>query len=189
VVTLDVNVGPARAKLPDDLVGQDVNDAEKELAAAGFTSVRSEAARDVAGDAAAGTVLSVDPREGQSVAMDEDILLRYARRGGDAAAGSQPRDAGAARSAQAKSTRSSSPTRSSTPPPATTQPPVRSGAPTSTAPTGPTRTPEPTATATATATSKPTATAQPTGSSPPGKNGPHPKKPKPTKKPKPPKGG
>jgi serine/threonine-protein kinase len=167
VVTLDVNVGPATAEVPDDLVGQDVQAAEKELAAAGFTSVRSEAARDVGGDAAAGTVLSVDPREGQPVALDEDVMLRYAPRGADGAADSRPR--GSSTTTEATSTGSSAPTRSSaTTRTATTRPPTRSPAPTSTAPTStapaePTRAPRPTATA----TSKPTATAPPTASSSP----------------------
>jgi eukaryotic-like serine/threonine-protein kinase len=180
VVTLDVNVGPATAEVPGDLVGRNVKDAEKALAAAGFTSVRSEAARDAGGDAAAGTVLSVDPGEGQSVALDEDILLRYARRAGDAGAGAQP---GKAPSSTAEATRSVAPTRSSAPSTRTTTTrPPRSSAPASTAPTQPTG-------PTATATSKPTATAPPTASSSPSKKAPPTKKPKPSKQPKPPKGG
>jgi hypothetical protein len=182
VVTLDVNVGPATAKVPDDLVGQDVQDAEQELAAAGFSSVRSEAARDVGGDARAGTVLSVAPREGQPVALDEDILLRYAPPGADAAPDSRP---GGSSTTRATSTGSSAPPRSSaTTRTATTQPPTLSPAPTSTAPTASTGAPRPTATA----TRKPTATAPPTASSSPTKKAPATKKEKPPKKVKPPKG-
>jgi serine/threonine-protein kinase len=178
VVTLDVNVGPATARLPDDLVGQDVEDATQELVAAGFTRVRSEAVRGPGGDAAAGTVLSVDPREGQSVALDEDVLLRYARPSSNPAASTRSR---AGRATSASATPSSAPTRSSSPTQpartATTAPPTRPTASTSTAPPQPTRTPQPTATA------KPTATAPPTASSSPSK------KAKRSKKPKPPKNG
>jgi len=91
VVTLEVNVGPATAKIPDNLVGKDVDDVKQTLEEAGFTSVKSVPARDGTGRAEAGEVLSIDPAEGESVALDEDIVIRFARGGGNASESTEPR--------------------------------------------------------------------------------------------------
>ena len=78
VVTVEINVGPASVKIPDDLVGENVEDVEKELAAAGFTNVQTRPVDDPPGDAKRGEVLSIDPDEGESAALDEDVVVRYA---------------------------------------------------------------------------------------------------------------
>ncbi len=77
-VTLTLNLGPETATVPDDLVGADVDDAEKALADAGFTNVSTEAASSEEVDAKADEVLDVDPAEGESAALDEEIRLSYA---------------------------------------------------------------------------------------------------------------
>ncbi|CAA9317866.1 MAG: Serine/threonine-protein kinase PknB [uncultured Friedmanniella sp.] len=81
-VTLTINVGPDKVKIPDGLIGDPVEKVEKRLKEAGFKNVTTEAVRvdDVdAEDVDAGDVVSVEPDEGKSVALDEDILVRYAR--------------------------------------------------------------------------------------------------------------
>jgi beta-lactam-binding protein with PASTA domain len=82
VVTLEVNVGPATVKIPKNLVGEQVKQAQATLEGAGFTNVRTRAVRDQTGKAAAGEVLSVNPKEGEPAALDETVELRYARAGG-----------------------------------------------------------------------------------------------------------
>ena len=79
VVTVEINVGPATAKIPNGLVGEDVDKVTKELEEAGFTSVQTEPVDDPPGDADKDEVLSIDPDEGESVALDEDIVVRFAR--------------------------------------------------------------------------------------------------------------
>ena len=64
VVTLEVNVGPATAKIPDNLVGKDIEDVKQKLEAAGFTSVKPEPVRDGTGRAEPGEVLSDRSRRG-----------------------------------------------------------------------------------------------------------------------------
>jgi serine/threonine-protein kinase len=77
-VTLTINVGPATAKIPDGLVGNPVEEVEKQLRDAGFTNIRTEAVS-ADDDEEAGEVVSVRPDEGKSVALDEDIRVRYAQ--------------------------------------------------------------------------------------------------------------
>ena len=79
VVTVEINVGPATAKIPNGLVGEDVDKVTKELEEAGFTSIQTEPVDDPGGDADKDEVLSIDPEEGESVALDEDIVIRFAR--------------------------------------------------------------------------------------------------------------
>ena len=79
VVTVEINVGPATAKIPNGLVGEDVDKVTKELEEAGFTNVQTEPVDDPPGDADKDEVLSIDPDEGESVALDEDIVVRFAR--------------------------------------------------------------------------------------------------------------
>jgi serine/threonine-protein kinase len=79
VVTVEINVGPATAKIPNGLVGEDVDKVTKKLEKAGFTSVQTEPVEVPPGDADKDEVLSIDPDEGESVALDEDIVVRFAR--------------------------------------------------------------------------------------------------------------
>jgi len=79
VVTVEINVGPATAKIPNGLVGEDVDKVTKELEEAGFTSVQTEPVEDPSGDADKDEVLSIDPDEGESVSLDEDIVVRFVR--------------------------------------------------------------------------------------------------------------
>ena len=77
-VTLTLNVGPKTAKVPDDLVGSDVDEAEQALEEAGFTNVTKEAASNEAADARENEVLDVDPGEGATAALDDEIVLTFA---------------------------------------------------------------------------------------------------------------
>ena len=77
VVTLEINVGPATATIPDKLVGATVAAATKRLAAAGFTTVRAEPVTDPTGRTKRGRVASVAPEEGASAAPEEEIVLSY----------------------------------------------------------------------------------------------------------------
>jgi len=94
------------------LVGKDIQDVKKMLAAAGFTSVKPEPVRDSRADP--GEVLSVDPDEGESAALDEDIVVRYARSGGSASESTKP-------STEASETPDPEPPPSSTEPTKTTK--------------------------------------------------------------------
>jgi len=78
LVTVTLNVGPETAKIPDDLVGSDVDDAVKELDAAGFDDVVREAATTEDVDAKADEVLRVSPGEGESAELGDRITLTYA---------------------------------------------------------------------------------------------------------------
>jgi beta-lactam-binding protein with PASTA domain/tRNA A-37 threonylcarbamoyl transferase component Bud32 len=77
-VTLTLNVGPETARIPDDLVGSDVDDAEKALKAAGFSNVSKQAASSEDSDAKEDEVLRVSPGEGKAVALDDEVTLTYA---------------------------------------------------------------------------------------------------------------
>jgi serine/threonine-protein kinase len=77
VVTVEINVGPATARIPSGLVGEDVDKVTEELERAGFTSIQTQPVADPGGDADKEEVLSIDPEEGESVALDEDIVIRY----------------------------------------------------------------------------------------------------------------
>ncbi|WP_375430865.1 Stk1 family PASTA domain-containing Ser/Thr kinase [uncultured Friedmanniella sp.] len=78
VVTLTLNVGPKTAKVPSDLVGTDVDDAEKALKDAKFTNVSTEPAESEDPDAKENEVLTVSPDEGEIVALDDKVVLTYA---------------------------------------------------------------------------------------------------------------
>ena len=78
VVTLTLNVGPETGTIPDDLVGTDVDDAERALDEAGFANVSREAASTEEADAEEGEVLQVDPDEGDSAELDAKVTLTYA---------------------------------------------------------------------------------------------------------------
>ncbi|GAA1829125.1 Stk1 family PASTA domain-containing Ser/Thr kinase [Microlunatus capsulatus] len=77
-VGLTLNVGPKTAKIPADLLGAKVDDAEQALEDAGFTNVSTEAATSEEADAEEDEVLDVDPGEGETAALDDEIVLTYA---------------------------------------------------------------------------------------------------------------
>jgi beta-lactam-binding protein with PASTA domain/tRNA A-37 threonylcarbamoyl transferase component Bud32 len=77
-VTLTLNVGPKTATIPNDLVGSDVDDAAKTLEDAGFTNVSKKPAGSETSDAREDQVLRVDPGEGDTAALDDQITLTFA---------------------------------------------------------------------------------------------------------------
>jgi len=77
-ITVELNVGPATAEIPDDLVGEDVEDALDSLKKAGFTNVTTMSAISDPEDAKPGEVLEVVPDEGADAAPDEDVVLTVA---------------------------------------------------------------------------------------------------------------
>ena len=77
-VTVELNVGPATAEIPDNLVGKDVEDAQASLKKAGFTNVTTRSADSDPADADPGEVLEVSPGEGSAAAPDEDVVLTVA---------------------------------------------------------------------------------------------------------------
>jgi beta-lactam-binding protein with PASTA domain/tRNA A-37 threonylcarbamoyl transferase component Bud32 len=77
-VTLTLNVGPKSAKVPDGLVGVDVADAKRTLKEAGFTNVSADPASDEKADAKRNEVLAVEPGQGDTAALDDRIVLRFA---------------------------------------------------------------------------------------------------------------
>ncbi len=78
VVNLTLNLGPKTAKVPDGLMGADVDDAVKALKKADFTNVSKEAATSEDAAAKEDEVLTVSPDEGETVALDDKIVLTYA---------------------------------------------------------------------------------------------------------------
>jgi serine/threonine-protein kinase len=77
-VTLTLNVGPKTARVPGGLVGSDVDVAAKKLEDAGFTNVSKKPAGTESSDAREDQVLRVDPGEGDTVALDDEITLTFA---------------------------------------------------------------------------------------------------------------
>ncbi|HEX8489024.1 MAG TPA: Stk1 family PASTA domain-containing Ser/Thr kinase [Propionibacteriaceae bacterium] len=78
VVILEVNSGSERASVPTGLTGLEVDDAERLLEKAGFDKVRTEKDEDPPGGADQDDVLSVNPKEGTSARLDDQITLTYA---------------------------------------------------------------------------------------------------------------
>jgi serine/threonine-protein kinase len=79
-VTAEINVGPATTKIPDDLVGRDLDDALEELADAGFSNVTAVPVANPPGDAEPDEVVAVEPAEGKRAALEEDIIVSYVGR-------------------------------------------------------------------------------------------------------------
>ncbi len=77
-VTITVNKGPETGTIPDGLIGRDRNDVEDRLNDAGFESVDQKAASSEPGDAKAGEVLTVSPKEGSSVPLSTKVTITYA---------------------------------------------------------------------------------------------------------------
>ncbi len=79
-VSITVNEGPDTVKIPDNLVGMNVGDAQKALADAGFTNVKTETAtadQDPNG-ADKDEVLSVSPAGGSDAQPGSEVLLTIA---------------------------------------------------------------------------------------------------------------
>jgi eukaryotic-like serine/threonine-protein kinase len=78
VVTITLNEGPKTGTIPDGLVGQDVKDVESALEDLKFTNVDSKAAKSEDSDTQPGEVLSISPKEGETVPLDTKVTIRYA---------------------------------------------------------------------------------------------------------------
>ncbi len=76
-VTAEINVGPATTKIPQGLVGRNVDKAMEKLADAGFSNVRAMPIENPPKDADPDEVVAVDPAEGERAALEEDVVLRY----------------------------------------------------------------------------------------------------------------
>ena len=77
-VTITLNEGPKTGTIPDDLVGQDVDEVEKALDDLKFSNVSTVAAKSEDSDTQPGEVISISPKEGSSVPLDSKITVRYA---------------------------------------------------------------------------------------------------------------
>ena len=77
-VTITVNAGPKMGKVPNDLVGKDLDEVKNELDEAGFTNVDTKAAKEEDPGAEPNEVLSVSPKSGSSAALDAKISVTYA---------------------------------------------------------------------------------------------------------------
>jgi beta-lactam-binding protein with PASTA domain/tRNA A-37 threonylcarbamoyl transferase component Bud32 len=77
-VTVTLNEGPKTATIPDNLVGQDRKDVEAALDDLKFSNVTSKAAKSEDPDTKPGEVISISPKEGETVPLDTKITIRYA---------------------------------------------------------------------------------------------------------------
>jgi eukaryotic-like serine/threonine-protein kinase len=77
-VTITVNDGPKTATIPKDLVGQDRKDAEASLKDLGFSNVQANKAKSEKSNTQPGEVISISPKEGETVPLDTKIVIRYA---------------------------------------------------------------------------------------------------------------
>jgi beta-lactam-binding protein with PASTA domain len=77
-VKITVNDGPKTATIPKNLVGHDRKDAESALEDLGFSNVHSNKAKSEKPNAQPGEVLSISPKEGETVPLDTKIVVRYA---------------------------------------------------------------------------------------------------------------
>ena len=73
-----MNQGPKTATIPNGLVGQDRKDAESALEDLKFTNVTSKAAKSEDPGTKPGEVISVSPKEGETVPLDTKITIKYA---------------------------------------------------------------------------------------------------------------
>ena len=78
VVRVEVNSGSKRASIPTGLKGLDVDDAKKLLNEAGFDKVRKDKDEDPPAGVDKDEVIEVDPGEGTSVRLDDQVTLTYA---------------------------------------------------------------------------------------------------------------
>ena len=77
-VTITVNAGPKTGTIPDGLVGQDRKDVQNALEKLNFTNIQSNKAKSENPNAKPGEVLTISPREGETVPLDTKIVIRYA---------------------------------------------------------------------------------------------------------------
>jgi beta-lactam-binding protein with PASTA domain/tRNA A-37 threonylcarbamoyl transferase component Bud32 len=77
-VTITLNEGPKTATIPNDLVGQDRKDVEAALDDLKFSNVTSKAAKSEDPGTKPGEVISISPKEGETVPLDTKITIRYA---------------------------------------------------------------------------------------------------------------
>ncbi len=77
-VTVTINTGPKMGKVPNGLVGDDVDQVKRELEDAGFTNVDTKAAKEEDPDSDQNEVLSISPKQGSSAALDAKITVTYA---------------------------------------------------------------------------------------------------------------
>jgi eukaryotic-like serine/threonine-protein kinase len=77
-VTITLNDGPKSATIPKGLVGQDRKDVEAALDDLKFSNVTSKAAKSEDANTKPGEVISISPREGETVPLDTKITVRYA---------------------------------------------------------------------------------------------------------------
>ncbi|HZA04510.1 MAG TPA: Stk1 family PASTA domain-containing Ser/Thr kinase [Propionibacteriaceae bacterium] len=78
-VTVEINVGPATERIPEDLIGRDVDDVVEELREAGFSNVTAVPVAKPPAGAKADEVVKIDPAEGEKAAPQEDITVSYVR--------------------------------------------------------------------------------------------------------------
>jgi len=154
VVTLEVNVGQETGVVPTGLLGRDVDEARKALESAGFSNVVTDQDDSRAADADKDEVTRVDPQEGSTVALDQEIVLTYASGDSRQVSVTEPE-----RATRAPNTRP----RKTAEPPGPTEPTE----PTTTAPPVPEPTESSTPAPTATDTPSTSASASSSGSAPP----------------------
>ena len=77
-VTITLNAGPEDAKVPDGLVGKDLDEVTQELEEAGFTNVDTKAAKEEDPDNEPNEVLTVSPKSGSAIALDAKVTVTYA---------------------------------------------------------------------------------------------------------------
>jgi beta-lactam-binding protein with PASTA domain/tRNA A-37 threonylcarbamoyl transferase component Bud32 len=77
-VTITLNEGPKTGTIPDNLVGQDVDEVENALDDLKFSNVSTVAAKSEDPDTQPGEVISISPKEGSTVPLDSKITVRYA---------------------------------------------------------------------------------------------------------------
>jgi len=77
-VTITINAGPETGKIPDGLVGKDLDAVRRTLEGAGFTNVRADEAEEESAKADPNEVTAVEPGEGATVSLDDRVTVRYA---------------------------------------------------------------------------------------------------------------
>ena len=77
-VTITLNTGPKTGKIPGSLVGKDVDDVEEALREAGFENIDTNAAKNEDPDTDPNEVLSVSPKSGSTVPLDDKVTVTYA---------------------------------------------------------------------------------------------------------------
>jgi serine/threonine-protein kinase len=77
-VSVEINVGPKTAAVPDDLLGKDKDEVVRLLTAAGFPDPKLVKAEEEPVTARKDEVLAVMPGEGETAAVDAEITVTYA---------------------------------------------------------------------------------------------------------------